>query len=145
MIGRQDTIFFLRTDADKRQKDLAISLGRQRGLLQDIQQKLQMLENYLLQYRQQAVAAEKSGILSVQALDMRHFIHQLEQVLQIQKANLEHQRHHVAQLQSQWVTARGQEKGLAALARRLESEQRDRELRKIQRELDEWANRSARF
>lgn len=141
MMSRQNVLLFLRDDADKRQKEIAVRLGKQRSLLSEVQQKLQLLENYLQQYRNQAIAAETSGILGAQALDTRNFIHQLEQVLQIQKENALRQQQSVAQIQSEWASARVQEKGFAALARRIEIEQHELELRKIQKELDEWANR----
>ncbi|MBU2741585.1 flagellar export protein FliJ [Acidithiobacillus thiooxidans] len=141
MMSRQNVLLFLREDADKRQKEIAVRLGKQRSLLSEVQQKLQLLENYLQQYRNQAIAAETSGILGAQALDTRNFIHQLEQVLQIQKENALRQQQSVAQIQSEWASARVQEKGFAALARRIEIEQHELELRTIQKELDEWANR----
>lgn len=141
MMSRQNVLLFLREDADKRQKEIAVRLGKQRSLLNEVQQKLQLLENYLQQYRNQAIAAETSGILGAQALDTRNFIHQLEQVLQIQKENALRQQQSVAQIQSEWASARVQEKGFAALARRIEIEQHELELRTIQKELDEWANR----
>ncbi|WP_101537386.1 flagellar export protein FliJ [Acidithiobacillus marinus] len=141
MMSRQNVLMFLQNDADKKQKELAVRLGKQRNLLQEIEQKMQLLDNYLLQYRSQAMAAEASGILGAQALDTRNFIHQLEQVLQIQKDNVLRQQQSVAQLHAEWASARVREKGFAALAKRLEIEQHDQELRKIQKELDEWAQR----
>ncbi len=141
MTGRQQVLHFLREDADSRQKDLAVSLVKQRRLLSEIQQKLQLLENYLQQYRTQAAAAEFSGILGVQALDTRNFIRQLEQVLSMQKENVLRQQQTVAQVQLEWAAARAQEKGFSALTRRIEIEKRDLELRKIQKELDEWTGR----
>ncbi|PKY11286.1 flagellar export protein FliJ [Acidithiobacillus marinus] len=140
-MSRQNVLMFLQNDADKKQKELAVRLGKQRNLLQEIEQKMQLLDNYLLQYRSQAMAAEASGILGAQALDTRNFIHQLEQVLQIQKDNVLRQQQSVAQLHAEWASARVREKGFAALAKRLEIEQHDQELRKIQKELDEWAQR----
>lgn len=141
MMSRQNVLSFLREDADKKQKELAIRLGKQRKLLQEIEQKMQLLDNYLLQYRSQAIAAEASGILGSQALDTRNFIRQLEQVLHIQRDNVLRQQQSVAQLHAEWASARVREKGFAALAKRLEVEQHDQELRKIQKELDEWAQR----
>lgn len=141
-MSRQDTLLYLREDADKRQKELTLTLGRQRALLREVQNKLQLLENYLAQYREQAAAAECVGILSTQAMEMRNFIAQLEQVLRLQRENLQHQEQQVNCLQREWVAARGREKGLATLAQRLEMEQRQLELRKIQKELDDWATRS---
>ncbi len=141
MMSRQNVLSFLREDADKKQKELAIRLGKQRKLLQEIEQKMQLLDNYLLQYRSQAIAAEASGILGAQALDTRNFIRQLEQVLHIQRDNVLRQQQSVAQLHAEWASARVREKGFAALAKRLEVEQHDQELRKIQKELDEWAQR----
>jgi hypothetical protein len=72
MMSRQNVLLFLREDADKRQKEIAVRLGKQRSLLNEVQQKLQLLENYLQQYRNQAIAAETSGILGAQALDTRN-------------------------------------------------------------------------
>lgn len=141
MMSRQNVLSFLREDADKKQKELAIRLGKQRKLLQEIEQKMQLLDNYLLHYRSQAIAAEASGILGAQALDTRNFIRQLEQVLHIQRDNVLRQQQSVAQLHAEWASARVREKGFAALAKRLEVEQHDQELRKIQKELDEWAQR----
>jgi Flagellar biosynthesis chaperone len=109
-MSRRDTILYLREDADNRQKELAQTLGRQRVLLHEIQNKLQLLENYLAQYREQAVAAEQAGILSAQAMEMRSFIAQLEQVLKLQRENLQHQQQQVRWLQGEWVAARGGEK-----------------------------------
>ncbi|WP_291525068.1 flagellar export protein FliJ [Acidithiobacillus sp.] len=142
-MSRQDTILYLREDADNRQKELAQTLGRQRALLHEIQNKLQLLENYLAQYREQAVAAEQAGILSAQAMEMRSFIAQLEQVLKLQRENLQHQQQQVRWLQGEWAAARGRGKGLASLAQRLENEQRNQALRKMQKDLDEWAMRSS--
>ncbi len=143
MMSRQDTILYLREDADNRQKDLARTLGRQRALLGEVQSKLRLLENYLTQYREQATAAERVGLLSAQAMEMRSFIAQLEQVLELQRENLQHQQQQVSRLQSEWVAARGRGKGLASLAQRLENEQRSLVLRNMQKELDEWATRSS--
>ncbi|MHB1604741.1 MAG: flagellar FliJ family protein, partial [Acidithiobacillus ferrooxidans] len=78
-----------------------------------------------------------------QAMEMRSFIAQLEQVLKLQRENLQHQQQQVRWLQGEWVAARGRGKGLASLAQRLENEQRNLVLRKMQKELDEWAMRSS--
>ncbi len=142
-MAKTDAIRYLQQQADATRKDAAQALARQQAMLLDAQNKLALLGRYVAHYREEAQSAERAGVWSAQAREMRAFIAQLDQVVMMQQESLGRHRQQADLLQRQWLRARGREEALAGLLRRAENQRHAQQLQQMQKELDEWAQRAA--
>lgn len=142
-MAKTDAIRYLQQKADATRIDAAQALARQQAMLLDAQHKLALLGRYVAHYREEAQNAERAGVGSAQAREMRAFIAQLEQVVAVQQESLGRHRQQAAILQRQWLSARGREQALTGLLRRAEHLRHAQQLQRMQKELDEWAQRAA--
>jgi len=140
---REQVLQSLSRASQDKERMLREELARQQQVLDDLEAKMQLLRQYLAQYRAECTQFEKEGVEVTRALDMRRFIAQLEQVMQVHEHSLEGHRQRTAVLLEEWKRARGKEKAIAGLLQHLRDRQEIEESRKLQKELEQWVARSA--
>ncbi|WP_308388890.1 flagellar export protein FliJ [Acidithiobacillus sp. AMEEHan] len=140
-MSREQTIRYLQDMAGMREQDLRRSLLAQRQILDQLREKCALLQGYLDQYRQECAAQESEGIAGGDILRWRGFLQQLTTVLQQQGQLIREQEQRLQHLQEQWQEAKVKERGFSHLLQRLDRDRQLAELKRAQKEMDDWALR----
>ncbi|XTI73434.1 flagellar export protein FliJ [Acidithiobacillus sp. AC3] len=144
-MSREQTIRYLQDMAGMREQDLRRSLLAQRQMLNQLREKYALLQGYLDQYRQESAARESAGIAGGDILRWRGFLQQLTTVLQQQGRLIREQEQRLQHLQEQWQQAKARERGFSHLLQRLDHDRQLAELKKAQKEMDDWALRAVQM
>lgn len=144
-MSREGTLRYLQDVAQTQELELRRSLLAQQRLLQQLQEKYALLQEYLRQYRQDYAARECAGIAGAEVLRWRGFLQQLADVLQQQERLIQEQEQRLLRLQEQWRMAKAKEHGFAHLLQRLDDAKQLAELSRMQKEMDAWAARAVQM
>ncbi|MDD3760154.1 MAG: flagellar export protein FliJ [Acidithiobacillus sp.] len=144
-MSREQTIRYLQDMAGMREQDLRRSLLAQRQMLNQLREKYALLQGYLDQYRQESAARESAGIAGGDILRWRGFLQQLNMVLQQQGQLIREQEQRLQHLQRQWQQAKAREQGFSHLLQRLDHDRQLAELKRAQKEMDDWALRAVQM
>ncbi len=120
---------------------LALALARLQRQLGEAEGKLQLLRDYVGQYREQLRCTESAGTEWSRANAMRAFIHRIEEALAAQENELKNLQCSGNGLLAQWQHARQREKAFGLLVDRHAMEARLQAARRLQKEIDEWTLR----
>ncbi|AEK58137.1 hypothetical protein A5904_07235 [Acidithiobacillus caldus] len=142
-MSREETLLSLSRASQNHEQMLRQELARQQQFLADLGAKMQLLQNFLAQYRAECARLEGQGVEVTRALDMRRFIAQLEQAMQFHESSLQGHRRRTAALLEEWKRARGKEKALAKILQHLRDLQQHQERKQMQKEIEQWVARSA--
>ncbi len=144
-MSRAKTLEYLCGLANMREQDLRRSLQSQQHLLAQLRQKFAVLEGYLQQYGAEFQQRQTESISGPELLQWRGFLGQLADVLAQQRMLIAEQQERLTALEDQWRSVRAQEQGLQRMQQRLFDEQKVLLMRRLQKDLDDWALRAARW
>ena len=144
-MSREQTIRYLQDMAGMREQDLRRSLLAQRQMLNQLREKYALLQGYLDHYRQESAAREGAGIAGGDILRWRGFLQQLNTVLQQQGQLIREQEQRLQHLQRQWQQAKAREQVFSHLLQRLDHDRQLAELKRAQKEMDDWALRAVQM
>ncbi|MEW5790327.1 MAG: flagellar export protein FliJ [Pseudomonadota bacterium] len=121
---------------------LAGELAQLQQQCKSAEDKLGLLRQYAEEYRARLHQRRASGVAVGTLLEYQGFLKQLETVVQMQAREVErHRRFHAEVLQA-WLAVRRQMRGFEMLAARSEAAAHLGELRRAQKEMDEFAARA---
>ena len=125
--------------AQERNDAAAAQLGVVNGHARDVQDRLQLLLNYRLEYSNRLVSDAKIGIGSVGWLNFRQFIDTIDTAIEKQREMVVAAQHQVEASKQHWQTAQGRLRSFETLAQRHQREQRVVEAKLEQKEQDNFA------
>lgn len=126
--------------AQKAEDDAASRVREQAGLLQNEKIQLQELKDYSGQYLN-SYANMRDGVSAHQMINYSGFIGRLADAIKDQENKIQRVQEGLDKLKSQWSIAHQKRKALEDLIERLKKEHSNELEKRLQKELDELANR----
>lgn len=127
-------------DLAKENSDSAAArLGAANGQLQDMQERLNMLQGYRNEYTQRMASGAQSGLSCPDLRNFREFISKIDLAIGMQQAKLASASAEVQASQIEWLTQQRKLKSFDTLSRRHRSTEHRCEARREQREQDDLA------
>ena len=127
--------------AQTRTDDAARRLGELVAAERDVEQKLQMLEDYRHEYNERFVQAARDGLSPDAWRNYSAFIGRLDDAIAAQRKVVEQSRHQTSQGQQGWLQQRNKLKAFDTLAQRHQAGIARTEARQEQKMTDEHAAR----
>lgn len=118
-------------------------LQQANAMLQQEQQKLDMLHDYRHEYEQKLLTAQRNGLPVTQWRDFQHFIGKLDTAIEQQQNSVQHARDFADSARAQWEEQRKKIKGFELLAEQHQQREQQREQKAEQKQSDEFAAKSA--
>ncbi len=125
--------------AQERSDTAAAQLGMVNGHARDIQDRLQLLLNYRLEYSNRLVNDAKLGIGSVGWLNFRQFIATIDAAIEKQREMVVAAQHQLEASKQHWQAEQGRLRSFETLAQRHHRAQRVVEAKLEQKEQDNFA------
>lgn len=129
--------------AQDRRDAAARRLGRAQSLLKESQSRHALLEGYCADYRARLAQNASAGVSADEMRNFREFIRKLEEAIRQQRAEVEMLERGVADCRNAWMRARREGRSFDVLSERFETALREREARRLQKLVDEFAGRVA--
>jgi flagellar FliJ protein len=130
--------------ANDRMDEAARHLGELIASERGVQQKLEMLQRYRVEYSERFAAVAREGIGLDAMRNFSNFIGRIDEAIEVQRKAVEESRQHTSRGQQQWMTQRNKVRALDTLARRHQNEIARQAGRMEQRTTDEHAARRFR-
>jgi len=140
---RLQTLQTLHTQAAEASQTAAQAVGKQQQTLRAAQAKLEQLQGYAAQYRDQMQAAGTTATPWSQVRDLRGFVQRIEAAVAAQQAEVQRQQHVLAERSAQWAAARQREKAFEVLIEQYQAQQRQGQNISAIKSLQDWALRRA--
>ena len=125
--------------AQERSDAAAAQLGLVNGRARDVQDRLQLLLDYRLEYSNRLVSDAKLGMGSAGWLNFRRFISTIDDAIDKQREMVVAAQHQVEASKEHWQAAQGRLRSFETLAQRHQREQRVVEAKLEQKEQDNFA------
>jgi len=140
---RLETLQTLHTQAVEASQNAGQLVGKQQEVLRSAQAKLEQLQSYAAQYRQQMQTLGSAGTAWSQVRDLRGFVDRIEAAMTAQQAELNRQQQLLAELTAQWGATRQREKAFEVLIDQHQAQSRQGQKVSALKNLQEWAVRRA--
>ncbi|MGC9162181.1 MAG: flagellar export protein FliJ [Thiomonas sp.] len=140
---RLDTLQALYAQAEQASLAAGQAVGQQQERLRSAQAKLEQLQSYAAQYREQIAALGATGAPWSQVRDLRGFVDRIDAAIAAQRAELARQQQRLAEITAQWAAARQREKAFAVLIEQHQAQSRLVQKRSALKNLQDWALRRA--
>ena len=140
---RLETLQTLHTQAAESSQSAGLLVGKQQDVLRSAQAKLEQLQSYAAQYREQMQALGSAGTAWSQVRDLRGFVDRIEAAITAQQTELSRQQQVLAELSAQWGAARQREKAFEVLIDQHQAQNRRGQKVSALKNLQEWAVRRA--
>jgi len=140
---RLETLQTLHTQAAEASQNAGQLVGKQQEVLRSAQAKLEQLQSYAAQYREQMQALGAAGTAWSQVRDLRGFVDRIEAAITAQHNELSRQQHILAELTAKWGAARQREKAFEVLIDQHQAQNRQGQKVSALKSLQEWAVRRA--
>lgn len=140
---RLDTLQTLHAQAEQTSQAAGQAVGQQQEHIRSAQAKLEQLQSYVAQYREQIAALGAAGAPWSQVRDLRGFVDRIDAAIAAQRTELTRQQQRLAELTAQWAAARQREKAFAVLIEQHQAQSRLVQKRSALKNLQEWAVRRA--
>jgi|GEM_PF-1865342 flagellar FliJ protein len=140
---RLETLQTLHTQAVEASQNAGQLVGKQQEVLRSAQAKLEQLQSYAAQYREQMQTLGSAGTAWSQVRDLRGFVDRIEAAITAQQAELNRQQQLLAELTAQWGATRQREKAFEVLIDQHQAQSRQGQKVSALKNLQEWAVRRA--
>jgi flagellar FliJ protein len=140
---RLETLQTLHTQAVEASQNAGQLVGKQQEVLRSAQAKLEQLQSYAAQYREQMQTLGSAGTAWSQVRDLRGFVDRIEAAITAQQAELNRQQQLLADLTAQWGATRQREKAFEVLIDQHQAQSRQGQKVSALKNLQEWAVRRA--
>ncbi len=140
-VQRLETLQTLHDQAAEASGKLAVAAGGQQQALRQAQAKLDQLERYAAQYREEMERVGAAGASWSQVRDLRGFVDRIDAAIAAQKAEIERLQQVAADLAAQWTATRQREKAFEVLIDEHQARQQQKQKVGALKNLQEWALR----
>ena len=140
---RLETLQTLHAQAVEASQAAGQLVGKQQEVLRSAQAKLEQLQSYAAQYREQMQTLGSAGSAWSQVRDLRGFVDRIEAAIAAQQAELNRQQDRLTELSAQWGAARQREKAFEVLIDQHQAQKRQGQKASALKNLQEWAVRRA--
>ncbi|MBK8064499.1 MAG: flagellar export protein FliJ [Betaproteobacteria bacterium] len=129
--------------AHERRDAAAKRLARAAAAHKESQSKLDLLERYREDYRQRLADAAAQGLAGDELRNFRMFLTRLDQAIEQQRAEAEALLRGMNDCRTRWMSERRRERSFDVLVDRADLATRQRDDRRVQKLMDEFAGRLA--
>lgn len=140
---RLQTLQTLHAQAVEASQNCGQAVGRQQDVLRSAQSKLEQLQSYAAQYREQMHAVGTVGSAWSQVRDLRGFVERIDSAIAAQHGEIARQQQALAACTAQWTAARQREKAFEVLIDQMQAQTRQGQKASALKSLQEWAVRRA--
>lgn len=144
-MGRKETVAKLISRSEERVQSIGRQLSYAQMQIEEISGKLAVLRGYSEEYRSRLDEALQSGIVASGSRNYLAFIGQLGRAIDMQQDTLTQHQKQLEMLREQWQIARSKKLVYETLQVRLESEEQCKALGRLQKQMDEYAQRARRM